>query len=138
MKWTDYEVEILKQEYPKENLNFLCKKLKRKLVAVSAKAERMGIFRKTRINLAEKNGGGINEDYYRRVALENQPDCCALCGKREWTGKEPHIHHKDKNRKNNKIENLLVVCAKCHGKIHRILRIHNSHYKNKKGAAFKR
>jgi hypothetical protein len=29
------------------------------------------------------------------------------------------IHHKDENRKNNKIENLMIVCPTCHSLIHR-------------------
>ena len=29
-----------------------------------------------------------------------------------------HVHHIDKNRDNNKLENLMVVCFKCHCKIH--------------------
>jgi ribosomal protein L34E len=32
-----------------------------------------------------------------------------------------NIHHKDKNKKNNKRENLLLVCAKCHMKLHMII-----------------
>lgn len=28
------------------------------------------------------------------------------------------IHHIDKNRKNNVLKNLLIVCPKCHNKIH--------------------
>jgi hypothetical protein len=29
------------------------------------------------------------------------------------------IHHKDKNRKNNKLENLRILCCNCHTKEHR-------------------
>lgn len=29
------------------------------------------------------------------------------------------LHHKDENRKNNKRENLMVVCPMCHSLIHR-------------------
>ncbi|MBI4788964.1 MAG: HNH endonuclease [Chloroflexi bacterium] len=35
---------------------------------------------------------------------------------------EPQIlvtHHKDGNRKNNRQENLLVVCPNCHVRIHK-------------------
>jgi hypothetical protein len=34
------------------------------------------------------------------------------------TGKEMHIHHLDKNRLNNTISNLFVVCNKCHQQSH--------------------
>lgn len=30
-----------------------------------------------------------------------------------------HIHHIDKNRSNNSLENLLLVCRNCHYKLHR-------------------
>lgn len=40
---------------------------------------------------------------------------CELCGK---SNKRIIIHHKDKNRKNNEIINLMAICDKCHVKIH--------------------
>lgn len=43
---------------------------------------------------------------------------CEICGYdevKEILG----IHHKDENRKNNKRENLLIVCPNCHSLIHR-------------------
>lgn len=39
---------------------------------------------------------------------------CAQCGRTEHL----HIHHKDENRHNNKLENLVVLCAKCHRRLH--------------------
>lgn len=30
------------------------------------------------------------------------------------------VHHKDKNRKNNKEDNLITLCKRCHQKIHNI------------------
>jgi 5-methylcytosine-specific restriction endonuclease McrA len=31
---------------------------------------------------------------------------------------EPQIHHKDRNRENNKMENLLILCPNCHSEFH--------------------
>jgi 5-methylcytosine-specific restriction endonuclease McrA len=28
------------------------------------------------------------------------------------------VHHKDRNRKNNSLTNLITLCRSCHGKIH--------------------
>jgi len=39
---------------------------------------------------------------------------CSVCGAKEGL----HIHHKDKNPKNNQINNLIVLCGVCHKKIH--------------------
>ena len=39
---------------------------------------------------------------------------CAVCGNEEGL----HIHHKDGNPKNNRIDNLTVLCGVCHKKIH--------------------
>ena len=39
---------------------------------------------------------------------------CSVCGKTEGL----HIHHKDDNPKNNRIDNLTVLCGVCHKKIH--------------------
>jgi hypothetical protein len=39
---------------------------------------------------------------------------CELCGSRNG---RLEIHHKDKNRKNNSPENLILLCSKCHAKL---------------------
>ena len=49
---------------------------------------------------------------YRKKIESNK---CSICGEDK---KRIVIHHKDKNRKNNKILNLQSVCDKCHSKIH--------------------
>ena len=38
---------------------------------------------------------------------------CQLCNK-EISGHRRHIHHKDKNRANNDLSNLMLLCAECH------------------------
>jgi 5-methylcytosine-specific restriction endonuclease McrA len=40
---------------------------------------------------------------------------CALCGASIKHG--GHIHHKDRDKTNNSLSNLIAVCAKCHHKI---------------------
>ena len=114
------EIDFLKKNYPNSEKEEICKRLNRSWEAIQAKAIRLGIFREVRVNLGKKNGqwkGGINERYYRRIAFETYPHYCAVCGLR---GKL-EVHHKDKNRKNNSPENLMIVCPKCHGNIHYLM-----------------
>lgn len=44
---------------------------------------------------------------------------CSMCGAEKSTnGKSLHIHHVDENQNNNKPENLLLICSKCHRHAH--------------------
>lgn len=42
-------------------------------------------------------------------------EICGYCEHPEILG----VHHKDKNRKNNDLSNLIVVCPNCHSLLHR-------------------
>lgn len=58
---------------------------------------------------------GIN--IYRRIAYEHYPKICRRCKYIE----HPEIlvvHHIDRNRHNNKVENLEVLCPNCHNYEH--------------------
>lgn len=60
-----------------------------------------------------KNGISL----YRKKALIAFEDLkCSQCGFKDIRALE--VHHKDKNRKNNDLENLLLLCANCHKIIH--------------------
>lgn len=54
-------------------------------------------------------------DRYRRIMLANTYPVCELCG--EENINNLHVHHKDKNRKNNTLDNLMWVCSSCHNNI---------------------
>lgn len=58
----------------------------------------------------------ISGDTWRKIALINKPQICEICGV-NVQGRKLHVHHKDKNRKNNDLKNLQVVCVECHNKI---------------------
>lgn len=49
---------------------------------------------------------------YRDRALKHYGAKCTGCGFTNLLALE--VHHKDKNRENNSIENLAVLCANCH------------------------
>jgi len=51
----------------------------------------------------------LNETY-RKKLLKNANYICEYCNDRFYSG----IHHKNKNRKDNRPENLIVVCRICH------------------------
>ncbi len=45
-----------------------------------------------------------------------KPSVCEECGE-VVSGKRLYAHHKDKNRKNNVLNNLQIVCVKCHNNV---------------------
>ena len=55
---------------------------------------------------------------YKNIALKYYGKKCMTCGKVDEREKYIHVHHKDHNRNNNCIENLEVLCAKCHSAEH--------------------
>lgn len=56
---------------------------------------------------------GTGEGTYRDVAKRNHPLRCNRCGYNEIVG-ILKVHHKDRNRRNNKPENLEILCPTCH------------------------
>lgn len=58
-------------------------------------------------------GTHIPKEFVRRTQLQK----CALCGIDDPDVLE--IHHKDRDRKNNRLDNLITLCANCHAKVHR-------------------
>lgn len=59
----------------------------------------------------------ISGDIWRKIAFVNKPKRCEICGKKA-EGRNIQVHHKDKNGNNNDLENLQVVCSKCHSLLH--------------------
>jgi len=52
---------------------------------------------------------GVNSNY-RKTAFDNLENKCNKCG---FT-KALIVHHKNRNRKDNSIENLEILCSNCH------------------------
>ncbi len=55
----------------------------------------------------------IAGDPWRKLALLHKPPVCEVCGRRV-SGRNMHVHHKDKDRNNNDVSNLQIVCVRCH------------------------
>lgn len=53
----------------------------------------------------------------RRLLAEGiKENKCEVCGVTEWNGKplNMELHHKDGNKYNHSLENLLMICPNCH------------------------
>ena len=63
--------------------------------------------------------GGIQ--VYRKMLERRGVDLfqCSLCNKDIKHVSRIDVHHKDKNRHNNSLENLQVLCSMCHTHIHK-------------------
>ena len=76
------------------------------------------VFGKDQDTAGENNvkwNGGVSEHWFRKLMAEAQiPAICIDCGAVDRL----HIHHKNKNHRDNRIENLEFVCPKCHKKRH--------------------
>lgn len=66
--------------------------------------------------------GGIPKEYpkefyeVRKFVIDRDNGRCQICSK--VLVKNPHVHHRDGDRNNNDQNNLLTLCASCHGKVH--------------------
>ncbi len=70
----------------------------------------------------KKNTEDLRDDRQRKIRLIKELGRkCINCGISEWMG-EPvplDLHHIDEDRKNNKKENLTLLCKNCHGIKHK-------------------
>lgn len=57
----------------------------------------------------------MNNSSYRRKALDEYGHVCAVCGETE----NLEVHHRDGDRTNNTLDNLLPLCVGCHQKLHK-------------------
>lgn len=57
---------------------------------------------------------------YRRRVLSKRKKRCEKCGKTKFLSlRKLHVHHKDGNRRNNKLSNLKLLCSTCHLNMHK-------------------
>ena len=68
------------------------------------------------------------EPVYREIAQVVYPEECPICGN---VFQEIIVHHIDGNNKNNKKDNLIKVCKKCHMLIHTGCRSERKYYEQR-------
>lgn len=62
-------------------------------------------------------GGSYKGSSYGNIAFRTYKPKCAVCNLNEECCLE--VHHIDKNRKNSNVDNLIILCANCHARVHR-------------------
>ena len=103
-------IEKLRAEIKERNIQMEILRLKaieqRKLIREEAEKRLYGkINKKKRESISEAD---------KEIIFNKFGNKCAICNITEGL----HIHHKDYNPSNNKLDNLIVLCGICHKKIH--------------------
>lgn len=62
------------------------------------------------------NGEKLTDSVWRLVTLKHKKPICELCNC-QLKGRRLYVHHKDHDRTNNSLNNLMVVCPKCHNNV---------------------
>lgn len=69
-------------------------------------------------------GGASKEEYpkefykIREFILDRDKYQCRVCGRSLNNSKFRHVHHRDADKKNNSMDNLISLCIHCHGQVH--------------------
>lgn len=78
-------------------------------------------YNNTHHRCGEKNPNWIDGRYskstYAKKAYRTYKLKCAICGLEEECCLQ--VHHVDENRENDDINNLIILCANCHCRVHR-------------------
>lgn len=61
--------------------------------------------------------GSHKGSFYLTLAFREYKHRCAMCGLEEECCLQ--VHHIDEDRSNPSLENLIILCANCHNRIHR-------------------
>ena len=61
-------------------------------------------------------GGVYSNSHYQKVAYRNYIHKCSVCGFSEFSALQ--VHHIDKDRTNDSLENLIILCANHHNMVH--------------------
>jgi len=86
---------------------------------INSKKEKLLKHTQTCNDKAEKSffqGDKLNIDTIRKLLMRKVNYTCEYCKGAMWMGKKIplEIHHVDGNNKNNKHENLHIICPNCH------------------------
>jgi 5-methylcytosine-specific restriction endonuclease McrA len=78
------------------------------------KMPKLGLFDYTKTG--KKVRAPVNVSLQKEIFIRSKGKCESC--KKTLKGIKPQIHHKDKNPKNNKKNNLTLLCPNCHSKKH--------------------
>lgn len=91
-----------------------------RLLRESTSSRPMSEESRRKLSESRTSHGGAN---YRQRALDHCGEQCQLCGAEPESISDLFVHHKDMNHAdaagNHSLENLEVVCRRCHSKLHR-------------------
>jgi hypothetical protein len=127
--------EIIKMVKNNESKSNICKMLKCKPITLEYYLKKMDITykgnrglkgkktdnkRKTALDYLKKEV--IKIPILRKKLIEDgiKKHKCEVCSLNEWMGQKIplELHHMDKDRFNNQLENLQILCPNCHALIH--------------------
>lgn len=104
-KCTNENIELLKKELEEHNIDYSALPIKT-------------IFEKLPIEKILVKDSSYQSNLKKRlIEAELKKDCCEICGiGNEWQGKTLtlQVHHINGNHKDNRIENLQILCPNCH------------------------
>ena len=90
----------------------------RERISLALKGKKHGphtIETRQKMSLGHGKDGNIERLTYKERVRKDRPWKCERCSKsQKENGRELTIHHKDRNRNNNKLKNLEIQCDKCH------------------------
>jgi HNH endonuclease len=95
-----FERRVSKLRGSKSGLHFCNRKCKDKAQSLESSV------------LAKPDHYGNGSSNYRDIAFRHYQHNCNRCGYKEYP--ILRVHHKDRNRSNNELENLEILCPNCH------------------------
>ncbi|WP_394999919.1 HNH endonuclease [Acinetobacter sp.] len=72
------------------------------------------------IPFKNRENGNIDSRTYRKIAFKDREKKCNRCGYQKHI-RILQVHHIDRNRKNNKYNNLEILCPTCHAEEHLVI-----------------
>lgn len=104
-----FKKRISKLNDSKSGLYFCCREHK-------DLAQRINSGEEFNVMRPDHYGNTTANSSYRKLALRNYPNKCAICG---WDEDIDvlQVHHIDENRSNANLDNLIILCPTCHHKL---------------------